>query len=196
MRSLLDGEKLTYEGRFYRCDRAKLYSPPLHRVPIWMACGGRRSTVLAATMADGIITSVKDPGVSMQEVVDPARRLADHAGRPAPTIVATRWSIFAHDQDEAWQAIYSWRGLRAPGRLEAVDPADLRERADGLPRDEVLASYPIVSGGRDVIATYLPLITELNADVVTLSMAAVDQEGLIAWLGSEVLPALREAGGR
>ncbi|MFQ5947746.1 MAG: LLM class flavin-dependent oxidoreductase, partial [Acidimicrobiia bacterium] len=40
MRRLLDGEKLTYQGTYYRTDRAKLYSPPVGRVPIWMAAGG------------------------------------------------------------------------------------------------------------------------------------------------------------
>ena len=29
MRRLLDGEKLTYEGTYYKTDRAKLYSPPV-----------------------------------------------------------------------------------------------------------------------------------------------------------------------
>jgi alkanesulfonate monooxygenase SsuD/methylene tetrahydromethanopterin reductase-like flavin-dependent oxidoreductase (luciferase family) len=43
MRRLLDGEKLTFSGRYYQTDRAHLYSPPLGRVPIWMAAGGPRS---------------------------------------------------------------------------------------------------------------------------------------------------------
>ncbi len=48
MRRLLDGEKLTYEGSYYRTDRAKLYSPPIGKVPIWMAAGGPKSAELAA----------------------------------------------------------------------------------------------------------------------------------------------------
>ena len=40
MRRLLDGEKLTFPGRYYQTDRARLYSPPLGRVAIWMAAGG------------------------------------------------------------------------------------------------------------------------------------------------------------
>ena len=33
MRRLLDGEKLTYDGAYYKTDRAKLYSPPIGSVP-------------------------------------------------------------------------------------------------------------------------------------------------------------------
>ncbi len=193
MRRLLDGEKLTYEGEYYQTDRARLYSPPMGEVPIWLAAGGPKSAALAATKAEGIITSVKVPAETIENVVAPGREAAAAAGRPDPRILATRWSIFAQSEDEAWEALSSWRGLRAPGRLEAVDPQTLRERADELPRDEVLGRYAMVSSADDVVETYLPLVTELGADVVTLQMASLDQEGLIEMLGAEVLPRLRAA---
>ena len=85
-------------------------------------------------------------------------------------------------------------GLRAPGRLEAVDPAVLRERADELPREEVLGRYAIVGTPDEVIETYLPLVTEVQAEAVTIQITSLDQEKTIAMLGAEVLPALRAAG--
>ena len=191
MRRLLDGEKLTYEGTYYKTDRAKLYSPPIGRVPIWMAAGGPKSAELAARKADGIITSVKAPADTIERVCDPARRAAAEAGRPAPAILATRWSIFASSPEEAWEALLPWRGLRAPGRLEAVDPSDLRIRADQLSRDEVLGQYTVVSTPEDIVAAYRPLVEDLGADAVTFQMTSLDQEGLIEMLGSEVLPELR-----
>ncbi len=191
MRRLLDGEKLSFEGEYYTTDRAKLYSPPVGPVPIWLAAGGPQSARMAARRAQGIITSVKDPAETMERVVAPAREAAAEAGRPAPTILTTRWSIKAEDEDEAWEALYSWRGLRAPGRLEAVDPMDLRTRADALPREEVLGRYTLVSSADDIVNAYRPLIDDLGADIVTFQMASLDQEGLIDMLGSEVLPRLR-----
>jgi coenzyme F420-dependent glucose-6-phosphate dehydrogenase len=192
MRRLLDGEKLTFEGEHYTTDRAKLYSPPLHRVPILMAAGGPKSAALAGELADGVVTSVKDPAVTKERVIDPVTAAAVGAGKPDPTILATRWSVFADNQDEVWEALYPWRGLRAPGRLNAVDPQTLRERADALPRDEVIGQYSVGKNAAEVIDIYKPLITDLGADVVTLQMASLDQEGLIAMLGSEVLPELRK----
>lgn len=191
MRRLLDGEKLTFSGEFYETDRAKLYSPPLGAVPIWLAAGGPKSAALAARLADGIITSVKDPATTIERVLDPARVAADEAGRPMPQVLATRWSVLAENADEAWEALRPWRGLRAPGRLEAVDPADLRERADLLPREEVLSRYSIVADPDQIVETYRPLVESCAADVVTLQMTSVDQESLIKTLGSEVLPRLR-----
>ncbi len=195
MRRMLDGEKLTFEGEYYVTDRAKLYSPPTRRVPLLLAAGGPKSAALAGRMADGVITSVKDPAETIERVVDPVRQSAEETGRPAPTVLATRWSILAGSDDEAWEALYSWRGLRAPGRLEAVDPQTLRERADELPREEVLGRYARMTDAEGIVETYLPLVKELGADVVTIQMASLDQEALIEMLGREVLPALRSAAG-
>ena len=191
MRRLLDGEKLTFNGRYYRTDRAKLYSPPVGPVPILMAAGGPKSATLAGEMAQGVITSVKDPAETIEKVVVPAQEGAAAAGRPAPIILATRWSILAQDEEEAWQAIYPWRGLRAPGRLEAVDPADLRAMADAMPRDEILDRYTVVRTHEDIFSTYRPLVEDLGADIVALQMASLDQPDLIQLLGSDVLPRLR-----
>jgi coenzyme F420-dependent glucose-6-phosphate dehydrogenase len=191
MRRLLDGEKLTFDGRYYTTDRAKLYSPPLGPVPILLAAGGPKSATLAGERADGVIVSVKDPAEAMENVVGPLRAKAAAMGRPDPVVLATRWAIFAGDDEEAWRAIRSWRGLRAPGRLEAVDPADLREMADSMPRDEILGRYSRVASVDDIVRTYRPLVEEVGADIVTFQMASSDQAGLIRLLGDDVLPALR-----
>ena len=190
MRRLLDGEKLTFAGEFYKTDRARLYSPPLHRVPIYLAAGGPKSAALAAELADGVITSVKDPAETHERVIEPLERAADEKR----AVLATRWTLHARDADEAWNVLRPWRGLRAPGRLQAVDPADLRERADLLPRDEVLERYTLAYEPEDIIASYRPLVEEVGADVVGFQMASSNQEELIALLGREVLPELRGAG--
>jgi coenzyme F420-dependent glucose-6-phosphate dehydrogenase len=191
MRRLLDGEKLTFEGKYYRTDRAKLYSPPIGPVPILLAAGGPKSAMLAGEMAEGVITSVKDPAETIEKVVEPLEQAAKDSQRPDPIILATRWSIFAADDKSAWDAIFPWRGLRAPGRLEAVDPTDLRRMADEMPREEILGRYSRVSTAAEIIDIYRPLVDELHADIVTFQMAALDQPALIHLLGAEVLPVFR-----
>ena len=195
MRRLLDGEKLSYEGEYYRTDRAKLYSPPIGDVPIWLAAGGPKSAALAARLAGGIITSVKDPAVTRERVLEPAAATAAEAGRPPVPVMASRWSVRADNGDQAWEALLAWRGLRAPGRLEAIDPADLRERADAMDRDEILEKYSLVSTTDDYVNVYAPLVADLGADVVTIQTTTLEQEATIAMLGAEVLPQLRALSG-
>ncbi len=191
MRRLLDGEKLTFDGDYYRTDRAKLYSPPLGPVPILMAAGGPKSATLAGEKAQGVITSVKDPAETTERVIEPLRESAAKAGNPEPTVLATRWALYAANPEEAWNALFSWRGLRAPGRLEAVDPQTLRERADSMPREEILGRYSVVDDVDALVDIYRPLVDDLGADIVTFQMACPDQAWLIGFLGAEVLPRLR-----
>src|SRR5450755_1034332 len=140
---LFAGEKLTFEGRHYTTESAKLYSPPVGSLPALMAAGGPKSATFAGHNADGLITSVKDPADTVAKVIEPYRQAAAER-RHSPLVLATRWTVLARSNDEAWHALSAMRGLRAPGRLETADPAELRYRVDDMDRSEVIGSYPTV----------------------------------------------------
>lgn len=195
MHRLFSGEKVDHEGEYYTVDKAKLYSPPIDGVPIWMAAGGPKSAAFAGAHADGLITSVKDPAATLESVIGPFREAsAGRVGEPL-TVMATRWCVLASSQDEAWEALSSMRGLRAPGRLEAVDPKELRERADRMDRDEILSRYAVVSDVEGLIEVYRPLVEEIGADYVSIQVASIDPEATVKLVGEEVLPELRKAAG-
>ena len=190
MRRLLDGEKVDFAGEFYRTHAARLYSRPLHRVPIWMAAAAPQAAKLAGRLADGLVVSVKVPAEAREQVIEPCFAAAREAGRPRPALVAQRWSILARTEDEAWQALAAWRGLRVEGRLDEVDPSVLRARADGMDRREIIGKYAWARTLEDLVQVYRPLV-EVGADVITLQVTSVDQSATIRRLGEEVLPALR-----
>jgi coenzyme F420-dependent glucose-6-phosphate dehydrogenase len=190
MHRLLAGEKVTFDGQYYQTTTAKLYSPPKGSVPILMAAGGPKSAAFAGAYADGLITSVKDPADTVAKVIEPYRRAATERGREH-RVLATRWTVLADGPDQAWQALSSMRGLRAPGRLEATDPAELRFRADEMDRAEVLASYTVVPDAAGLIAAYHPLVTDVGADLVSIQVMSADPMATIKLIGKEVLPELR-----
>jgi coenzyme F420-dependent glucose-6-phosphate dehydrogenase len=194
MHRMLAGEKVTFHGQYYTTETAKLYSPPEGRLPILMAAGGPKSAQFAGTYADGLITSVKDPADTVAKVIEPYRRAATEAGKDH-LVLATRWTVLAPDPVEAWQALSSMRGLRAPGRLEATDPAELRIKADEMDHDEVLASYTVIPGAAGLIAAYRPLVTEVGADLVSIQVMSADPMAAIEMIGKEVLPELRALAG-
>jgi coenzyme F420-dependent glucose-6-phosphate dehydrogenase len=190
---LLAGEKVEHEGRHYTVDKAKLYSPPTGHVPVLMAAGGPKSAAFAGANADGLISSVKDPAETVAGVIEPFRRAREHAG-DAGIVLATRWVVVAADADEAWEALGSMRGLRAPGRLDAVDPMELRVRADEMERADILDRYTVVSDSGQLIDAYVPLVTDVGADIVAIQVASVDPDSTLRMLGAEVLPELRRLG--
>lgn len=187
---LLGGEKVDFHGDFYTVDKGRLYSPPVGQVPIWMAAGGPKSAAFAGTNADGLITSVKNPAETRSRVLEPfgeASASAENQG----TVMATRWTVWAADEDEAWEALGSMRGLRAPGRLEAVDPMELRQRADEMDRQDILGSYTLAKSIDDLVAAYAPLVTDVEADFVNIQIASLNPERTIRAVGQELLPELR-----
>ncbi|MFQ5966600.1 MAG: TIGR03557 family F420-dependent LLM class oxidoreductase [Acidimicrobiia bacterium] len=194
IRRLLAGEKLDYQGQYYTTDRAKLYSPPVREVPVWMAAGGPMSAAFAGAHAGGLITSVKDPEDTTGRILPPFYAASEETGNPG-TVMATRWTVLAADDDEAWKALGSMRGLRAPGRLQAVDPMVLRQRADVLGRDEVLSKYAIVHDVKELVEAYAPLVTEIGGDYVAVQIASTDPGRTIELVGKEVLPELRRLAG-
>jgi coenzyme F420-dependent glucose-6-phosphate dehydrogenase len=184
------GEKLTFHGTHYRTETAKLYSPPAGPIPVLMAAGGPKSAQFAGRYADGLITSVKDPADTVAKLIGPYRRAAAEHGA-AQLVLATRWTVLAGSPAEAWQALSSMRGLRAPGRLEATDPAELRFKADEMDRDEVLGSYTVAGDANGLIAAYKPLVTDVGADIVSIQVMSADPIRAIEMIGKEVLPRLR-----
>lgn len=185
---LLVGEKVDFEGTYYQCRKAKLYSPPLHSVPIWMAAGGEQSATFAGKHAEGLIVSVKKPADTIASVIQPFKVSKGHGG----SVMATRWTVLAGSDEEAWAALGSMRGLRAPGRLEEVDPMVLRQRADEMDRSEILDKYTVVSGAAGLIEAYAPLVSEVKADVVSIQVASIDAGRTIELVGREVLPELKK----
>ena len=192
IRRLLDGEKLNYDGEFYQTKQAKLYSPPKNHIPIWMAAGGPKSACLAAEYADGVMISVKDPKDAYEKVIDPAKNKTKELQKDNLRLHTYRWTMFAKDDEDAWEALKSWRGLRAPNRLQEIDPAALRETADSLPKDEIMSKFSRASTIEELKEIYHPLVSDFESEIVTIQISSTNQEETIKLLGKELLPILKK----
>ena len=83
IRRLWSEERVSFEGEYYRTDRATIYDKPDELVPIYVAASGPLAAKLAGRVGDGFIaTSGKDP----QLYRGPARqgRRGRGGGRPRP----------------------------------------------------------------------------------------------------------------
>ncbi len=192
MRRLLDKEKLSFAGNYYKTENVKLYSPPLHSIPILMAAQGPKSAELAAEYSDGIIVSIKDPREQNEKVIVPANKKRKLLGKAKLTIVTNRWTVFAKNEEQALKALAPWRGLRSPGRDTAYDPKLLQEEADLLNKNEILSKYTVLTSAEDYIDAYSPLITQLNSDIVVIQTTTHEnQDELIRMIGKQVLTKLK-----
>jgi coenzyme F420-dependent glucose-6-phosphate dehydrogenase len=192
IRRLLNGEKLTYNGEYYKTEKAKLYSPPLKNIPIWLAAGGPKSAQVAAEFADGLMISVKDPKDSYERVIDPAKEKTAELKKKDMSVHTYRWTMFADNDEDAWTALRSWRGLRAPSRLQQLDPEALRIEADSFPKEEIMGKFSKAATIEDLVNIYSPLVDDFDSDIVTIQISSINQEETIKLLGKELLPKLRK----
>ena len=107
---------MTFEGEYYRTDKATIYDRPEQPVPIWLAASGPAATRFAGRQGDGYITtSGKDPALYTDTLLPAVAEGAEKAGR----------SVERHRDDDRGQGLLRPR----PRRGHAGDAVLGRARA-------------------------------------------------------------------
>ena len=82
IRELWSQERVTFEGDYYRTERATIYDRPEQPVPLWLAGSGPAATRYAGRVGDGYITtSGKAPELYSETLLPAVREGAEKAGR-------------------------------------------------------------------------------------------------------------------
>ena len=134
IRELWHGERVTFEGEYYRTDKATIYDRPEQEVPIWLASSGPAATRFAGRQGDGwITTSGKDPALYTDTLMPAIAEGAEKAGRDVKDIdmmIEVKVS-FDHDRDAAMEATRFWGAL---GLTRSRSPASrTRSRCSAWP---------------------------------------------------------------
>ena len=134
IRQLWTEERVTFEGEYYRTDRATIYDRPEQPVPIYIAASGPLAAKLAGRVGDGFIcTSGKKPEL-YEELLANVNAGAEAAGRDPDAIeryIEIKVS-YDHDLEYARQACNWWAALAlSPEEKSGVeDPLEMERLAD------------------------------------------------------------------
>lgn len=188
IRKLLDNQKLQYDGKYYTVNNFKLYSPPINRVPIYMAGSGPTSLQTAIDYTDGLIASVKSPADTAQAIQQISVK---DANKTDFRLITSTFSVYAKDQASATLALKPWRGLRVANRDNIFDPIELQKSADLMDPSEVLSRYHVLSNVDDYFELYSKLVISVKADTIVIQTTSLDQPDLIDKVGKQVLPRLK-----
>ncbi|KHL09079.1 G6PDH family F420-dependent oxidoreductase [Mumia flava] len=113
IRRLFTGEVVTFRGRHYTVEHARLYNVPATPPEIYVSGFGPKATDLAARIGDGYISTSPDA-----ELV--ARFKEGSSGKPAQ---AGAKVAYAQTQDEGWEHAYRlWPNAGLPGELAQILP--------------------------------------------------------------------------
>jgi 5,10-methylenetetrahydromethanopterin reductase len=165
LRRLLDGDTVSVDGRYVHLEAAALGWPPLRRLPLMIGGGGPVTQRLAVELGDGLLLANT---LTIDEVVTAVA--LQHEGVPLVLTVIAATGEGAAERVEA--DLLSWR--------PDAEPTTTR--------------YAAVGGDAAAIASHLNELAELGVTSVAIEATRdeSDVDGLIAFLGREVRPLLRE----
>ena len=195
IRELWTGERVSFEGEFYKTDKATIYDRPEIPVPLWLAGSGPAATRFAGRAGEGYITtSGKDPALYTDTLLPAVREGAEKAGRSTTDIdmmIEVKVS-FDHDRDEAMEATRFWGalGLSAEQKHGVEDPVEMQRLADALSVEQTAKRF-IVSTDPDEHVEKIKTYLDLGFNHLVFHAPGPDQQKFLELYGREILPRLR-----
>jgi coenzyme F420-dependent glucose-6-phosphate dehydrogenase len=193
IRALWDGERVDFEGDYYRTEKATIYDRPDEPVPIYVAASGPLAAKLAGRAGDGlIVTSGKDPEL-YDKLVSAMEEGASDAGRD-PSRVARMIEIkVSYDADAEWarEACRPWAALALSGDEKAgiEDPLEMERAADAA-ADRAHTRF-IVSADPDEVVEKIGVYVDHGFTELVFHFPGDDQARQVGAFTADVLPRLR-----
>jgi 5,10-methylenetetrahydromethanopterin reductase len=157
IRAMLAGDSVTYRGRVFAVDGARLaFRPRRLHPPIYMAAAGERALRICGEVADGLIISNLTPPRSTERLAAIVGDAATRAGRVMPRIVQYAPCAVGPDGNAARLAAKAAIGEMLTSFWPAGDDWPAAKQAivgeSGVPRREFSAALDRLRRGEDAAA--------------------------------------------
>jgi coenzyme F420-dependent glucose-6-phosphate dehydrogenase len=194
IRSLWTDERVTYDGRYYRTDKATIYDRPDEPVPIYMAASGPKAAALAGRLGDGFIcTSGKAPELytGLVDALEGGARDAERDPADIARMIEIKVS-YDHDVDFARDACRWWAALSLTTEEKSgiEDPVELERLADAN-ADRAHTRF-IVSSDPDEVVERVGTYVDLGFTDLVFHAPGEDQVRFLDAFAADVLPRLRD----
>jgi coenzyme F420-dependent glucose-6-phosphate dehydrogenase len=195
MRRLGREERVSFEGEYYRTERATIYDRPEVPVPIYVAASGALAARLAGRLGDGFIcTSGKAKELYTETLLPAVAEGLAKAGRDAGSIeyMIEMKVSFDPDRARALEDTRHWAALAlSPEEKTGIeDPVDMERLADALPIERAARRW-IVSSDPDEHVERLAETVALGFTHLIFHAPGPDQRRFLDLYAAQVLPRLR-----
>jgi len=195
IRRLWTEERVTFEGEYYRTDKATVYDRPEQPVPIYVAASGPLAAKLAGRVGDGfIVTSGKKPEL-YEELVAAMEEGAQKAGRDPSEIERMIEVKVSYDKDAAYakKACEPWAALALTGEEKSgiEDPMEMEKAADAA-LDRAHTRFIVGDDPAAIVEGIAPYVERHGFTRLVFHFPGDDQQRQIGAFCDDVLPLLRE----
>jgi coenzyme F420-dependent glucose-6-phosphate dehydrogenase len=199
IRRLWSEERLTYEGTYYKTEKATIYDRPEHPVPIYIAGAGPMIAKYSGRVADGFIcTSGKGTELYRDTLLPNLSAGLAEAGRSSDSIdrMIEMKVSFDTDQKKALEDTKFWGALALSQdeKQSVEDPLEMERLADTLPIERTAKRW-IVSTDPEVHVEQIRPYVELGFRHLVFHAPGPDQARFISLYSQHVVPRLRKAFG-
>jgi G6PDH family F420-dependent oxidoreductase len=182
IRRLWTGEVLSWDGKFYRVDHARIYNLPDTPPEIYVSGFGPKATDLAARIGDGFINTAPD-----DELLNRFKEASGGKPAQAGTKVA-----YAESADEGWEHAHRlWPNAGLPGEMAQVLPTPEHfEQATELVTLESTRESVVAGNDPEQHLEQISSYEKAGFDELYVANMGPHHQEMIAFYGEQVLPQL------
>jgi coenzyme F420-dependent glucose-6-phosphate dehydrogenase len=197
IRKLWTEERVTFEGEYYRTDKATIYDKPEQPVPIYVAASGPLAAKLAGRAGDGFICTSGKGTELYEQLLGNVAEGAEAAGRDASAIERTIEVKVSYDRDAdyALKACEWWAALAltADEKSGIEDPIEMERLADEH-ADRAHTRF-IVTSDPEECAEKIWWYVDQGFQHLVFHGPGADQRRFLEQFSEDVLPLLRSRAG-
>jgi len=197
IRKLWTEERVTFEGEYYRTDKATIYDKPEQQVPIYVAASGPLAAKLAGRAGDGFICTSGKGTELYEQLLGNVAEGAEAAGKDASSIVRTIEVKVSYDRDAdyALKACEWWAALAltADEKSGIEDPIEMERLADEH-ADRAHTRF-IVTADPEECAEKIWWYVDQGFQHLVFHGPGADQRRFLEQFSEDVLPLLRSRAG-
>jgi coenzyme F420-dependent glucose-6-phosphate dehydrogenase len=189
---LLNGETVSYHGRYFSAYGARLYDVPPRRVPVYMSAFGPKAASIAGRLADGVWTLAHP--TKAPRVIAAYRKAAQEAGREPGEIILQGIAAAAESDDLALESSREWKGTLVDENYaeDIADPAEVGRLGEENVSDRKYKMMAILSADPGRHVRQIKAMQAMGATaVVVMNVSGADPLGTVRLYGEHVLPELR-----
>jgi coenzyme F420-dependent glucose-6-phosphate dehydrogenase len=197
IQELWSRERVTFEGEYYRTDKATIYDKPEQPVPIYVAASGPLAAKLVGRVGDGFITTSGKKPELYAELLENVAAGAEAAGRNSSSIVRTIEVkvSYDHDADYALHACEWWAALAlTPDEKSGIeDPIEMERLADAH-ADRAHTRFIVTNDTQECVEKIWWYVDQ-GFEHLVFHAPGGDQRRFLEQFSADVLPLLRERAG-
>lgn len=195
IRALWSGEEVTFEGKYYQTQKARLFTPPTSPIPLYVSAITPHMAEFAGEYGDGLFSVGGKPPALYQDMI---KRFEDHARKAGkdpsrmPRLLELNVAYTDNIEGAIQEQLKYWAGTYIPALFNEniYTPAMSQENGMVVGADTVKKTGCFSSNPEDHV-NYTRQHIELGFDHIIFHTAGPDQRAFIQKYAQDVLPALR-----